>query len=68
VTIPCEGLPERDRIGISREPIVHPLHVQAADRDTAPDGFSGRRALNVNGFAGDRLIGGVTLIAEGDGS
>jgi hypothetical protein len=32
---------------------------------TAPDGFSGRRAVNVNGFAGERLIGGVTLIAEG---
>jgi hypothetical protein len=42
--------------------------VDVAIEVTAPDGFSGRRALNVNGFAGDRLIGGVTLIAEGDGT
>jgi hypothetical protein len=41
--------------------------VDVAIEVTAPDGFKGRRALNVNGLAGDRLIGGVTLIAEGDG-
>ncbi|MFD9663464.1 hypothetical protein ACFWAY_17845 [Rhodococcus sp. NPDC059968] len=32
---------------------------------TAPDGFVGRQAINVNGFEGGHLIGGVTLIAEG---
>jgi hypothetical protein len=32
---------------------------------TAPDGFVGRQAINVNGFDGAHLIGGVTLIAEG---
>jgi hypothetical protein len=32
---------------------------------TAPDGFSGRQALNVNAFEGERLIGGVTLYVEG---
>jgi hypothetical protein len=42
--------------------------VDVAIEVTAPDGFAGRRALNVNGFAGERLIGGVTLIAEGDGT
>ncbi len=35
---------------------------------TAPDGFDGRRAFNVNGLAGEALIGGVTLIVTGDGS
>jgi uncharacterized membrane protein len=34
---------------------------------TAPDGFRGRQALNVNAFAGDGLVGGVTLYAEGSG-
>jgi hypothetical protein len=32
---------------------------------TAPAGFVGRQAINVNGFHGTDLIGGVTLIAEG---
>jgi len=31
----------------------------------APDGFVGRKAINVNAFAGETLIGGVTLYAEG---
>jgi hypothetical protein len=31
----------------------------------APDGFEGRQAFNVNALAGDELVGGVTLIAEG---
>ena len=31
---------------------------------TAPDGFSGRQAINVNAFDGDDLVGGVTLYAE----
>lgn len=35
---------------------------------TAPDGFSGRKAFNVNGLAGQTLVGGVTLIVTGDGS
>ena len=32
---------------------------------TAPDGFVGRMAINVNAFEGDALRGGVTLVAEG---
>lgn len=32
----------------------------------APDGFSGRQAFNLNGFAGPTLLGGVTLVAEGN--
>jgi hypothetical protein len=32
----------------------------------APTGFKGRQAVNVNALAGPVLIGGVTLIAEGD--
>ena len=32
---------------------------------TAPDGFVGRQPININGFDGSQLIGGVTLIAEG---
>lgn len=35
---------------------------------TAPDGFLGRQGINVNAFAGDRLIGGVTLYVDGSGS
>jgi hypothetical protein len=31
---------------------------------TAPDGFVGRQAINVNAFDGDDLVGGVTLYAE----
>jgi hypothetical protein len=31
----------------------------------APDGFTGRMALNVNAFEGPVLLGGVTLYAEG---
>lgn len=34
-------------------------------RLVAPDGFVGRRAINVQGWDGHRLIGGVTLIGEG---
>ena len=32
---------------------------------TAPDGFAGRQAINVNAFDGDRLLGGVTLYVDG---
>jgi hypothetical protein len=32
---------------------------------TAPEGFSGRQALNVNAFEGAALYGGVTLFVEG---
>jgi hypothetical protein len=32
----------------------------------APDGFVGQQAINVHGFEGAHLIGGVTLIAEGE--
>jgi hypothetical protein len=31
---------------------------------TAPDGFVGRQAINVNAFDGNDLVGGVTLYAE----
>jgi hypothetical protein len=31
---------------------------------TAPVGFVGRKAINVNAFDGDELVGGVTLYAE----
>jgi hypothetical protein len=31
---------------------------------TAPDGFVGRQAINVNAFDGNELVGGVTLYAE----
>jgi hypothetical protein len=34
---------------------------------TAPDGFRGRQALNVNAFDGSTVVGGVTLYAEGNG-
>jgi len=34
---------------------------------TAPDGFAGRQALNVNAFDGERLAGGVTLYVDGSG-
>jgi hypothetical protein len=34
---------------------------------TAPDGFRGRQAINVNALAGQSLVGGVTLYAEGNG-
>jgi hypothetical protein len=32
---------------------------------TAPDGFAGRQAVNVNAFDGERLLGGVTLYVDG---
>jgi hypothetical protein len=32
---------------------------------TAPDGFSGRQALNVNARIGGGLLGGVTLYVDG---
>ena len=31
---------------------------------TAPDDFTGRQAINVNAFDGERLVGGVTLYVE----
>lgn len=31
---------------------------------TAPDGFSGRQAINLNAFDGEHLVGGVTLYVE----
>ncbi len=33
---------------------------------TAPDGFQGRQAINVNAFDGETLAGGVTLVASSD--
>jgi hypothetical protein len=32
---------------------------------TAPDGFGGRQAFNVNARIGDGLLGGVTLYVDG---
>ncbi|MEU9192725.1 hypothetical protein [Streptomyces hundungensis] len=34
---------------------------------TAPDGFTGRQAINVNAAIGDGLLGGVTLYVDGTG-
>ena len=34
---------------------------------TAPDGYRGRQVVNVHGFDGPDLVGGVTLYAEGSG-
>jgi hypothetical protein len=34
---------------------------------TSPDGFAGRQGFNVNGFVGERPLGGVTLYVEGSG-
>jgi hypothetical protein len=31
---------------------------------TAPDGFAGRQAININAFDGDQLAGGVTVYVE----
>ena len=31
---------------------------------TAPDGFSGRQAININAVDGEHLVGGVTLYVE----
>ena len=71
------------RHGRRRHPIpagwrvtVDPAEVRlepGASRDvtvdvTAPDGFLGRQGINVNAFAGDRLVGGVTLYVDGSGS
>jgi hypothetical protein len=34
---------------------------------TAPDGYSGRQAVNVGAFDGSDIVGGVTLYVEGRG-
>src|SRR5580704_16017175 len=34
---------------------------------TAPDGYAGRQAINVNAYAGQTLVGGVTFYVEGHG-
>ena len=34
---------------------------------TAPDGYGGRQVINVSGFDGPDLVGGVTLYVEGTG-
>lgn len=41
-------------------------HAEVSVVVTAPDGFSGRKAVNVHGLAGEALLGGVTLFAEGE--
>ena len=55
------GVDEVDRVrlvpGESREVTV---------TVTAPDGFAGRQVVNVHGYDGARLVGGVTLFAEGN--
>ena len=33
---------------------------------TAPDGFRGVQPININAFAGERLVGGVTFHITGD--
>ena len=43
-------------------PVLEPGGEQTITVDvTAPDGFSGEQAFNVNAFAGESLVGGVTL-------
>ena len=34
---------------------------------TAPDGYVGRQAVNVNAYAGQTFVGGVTFYVEGNG-
>jgi hypothetical protein len=34
---------------------------------TAPDGYVGRQAINVNAYASQALVGGVTFYVEGNG-
>ena len=46
---------------------VGPTDMRRSIDITAPDGFLGRQALNVNAFDGARLVGGVTLYVDGSG-
>ncbi|MGZ3522408.1 MAG: COG1470 family protein [Vulcanimicrobiaceae bacterium] len=52
-----EAQPDRLRLGPGEQQDV-------TVEITAPDGFAGRQAINVNGFAGRTLIGGVTLYVK----
>lgn len=62
-------LPEGWRVSIEpRELRLGPGAQQSVIVDvTAPDGFRGRQAINVNAFDEHRLIGGVTLYVDGSG-
>lgn len=54
-----EITPRRFRLGPDESETVR-VHV------VAPDGFSGQQAINVNAFADERLVGGVTLGVHGE--
>lgn len=64
-------VPEGWRVDLGRA--AEPLRLEPGESEevvvvvTAPDGFVGRQAFNVKGMAGTTLIGGVTLVATGDG-
>lgn len=49
-----------------REHVLAPGEQVDVDVDVvAPEGFEGRQSFNLHAFAGEVLVGGVTLIAEG---
>jgi hypothetical protein len=60
------AVPQDWRVEIQpRELRLEPGEVRQVTVDvTAPDGFTGRQAINVNAFDVDRLVGGVTLYVE----
>jgi len=62
-------VPEGWRVALEpRELQLRPGDERMVNVDiTAPDGFLGRQALNVNAFDGARLMGGVTLYVDGSG-
>ncbi len=59
---------------VAVEPAVEAFELEAGQERkvgvviTAPDGFAGRKAFNINGFVDETLLGGVTLAVTGDGT
>lgn len=50
------------------EPRLEPGQTATVNVDvTAPDAYHGRQAMNVNAYAGSKLVGGVTFYIEGSG-
>lgn len=60
------GVPEDWQVGVQpRRLSLEPGQQENITVDiTAPDGFAGRQAINVNAFDGENLVGGVTLYVE----
>ena len=60
------AVPQDWRVEIQpRELRLEPGEVREVTVDvTAPDGVSGRQAINVNAFDVERLVGGITLYVE----